>query len=359
MAIRRITLLLAAWCSFLHLPLARATPVTQTHKHPPLTWTLLNSNSIQPFRGLSAVSPHTARVAGANSTVLRTTDAGKTWTSVFASPYPTNLTIRDIEASSPSVAVALSIGGGTDSRIYRTTDAGATWVEAFVNDDPAAFYDCLAFISNNHGFAVSDPVQGKFRILETRDGGATWAVMSSAGMPPAFQGEAAFAASGTCLVSGPGRRLYLATGGVDPGRVFRSADLGRTWDVAGSAMPGGPSGGVYSIEFRDEKHGSAVGGDYTMENGTGKASATWTSDGGATWRVAESGPGEYRSGCAWVHGENVAIAVGPLGSDITRDGGRTWVKFADEDFDSVECPGARLCWASGSHGKIARLELDG
>jgi hypothetical protein len=38
-------------------------------------------------------------------------------------------------------------------------------------------------------------------------------------MPPALGGEFGFAASGTCLEAAAGR-WYIASGGVDPGRIF-------------------------------------------------------------------------------------------------------------------------------------------
>lgn len=75
---------------------------------------------------------------------------------------------------------------GDKPRIYRTTDGGATWDAVFVNDDPAAFYDCMAFYpGGRRGLAMSDPVDGKFRILATDDFGASWRVLPSTGMPPA------------------------------------------------------------------------------------------------------------------------------------------------------------------------------
>lgn len=49
-----------------------------------------------------------------------------------------------------------------------------------------------------------------------------------------------------------------------------------------------------------------------------------------------------------------ALAVGPTGSDVTRDGGRTWTRFDTGSFDAVACAGA-ACWASGEKGRIARL----
>ena len=46
--------------------------------------------------------------------------------------------------------VPLSIGDGDSSRLYVTADGGSTWTETFRNDDPAAFYDCMAFSDRWH-----------------------------------------------------------------------------------------------------------------------------------------------------------------------------------------------------------------
>jgi hypothetical protein len=52
------------------------------------------------------------------------------------------------------------------------------------------------------------------------------------------------------------------------------------------------------------------------------------------------------------------LAVGPSGSDVSLDGGRSWKQFYDGSFDSVECGGHGSqagCWASGANGAVARL----
>lgn len=346
---------------------ATSTPHTSNNINnnlfPKPTWTLLPTNSTSQFRGLSPVSSHIAWVSGTNNTVLRTLDGGHTWTSVGPTPNTTTpLEFRDIEAYSALTAVILSIGAGSSSRIYITHDGGLSWSPTFVNTDPDAFYDCMAFATPAHGLAVSDPVGGKFRVLETRDAGRSWRVLDPAGMPAALSGEAGFAASGTCVEAAAGR-WYLASGGVDPGRVFRSADGGRRWDVANSSIAGGEAGGVFSVRFRDARHGVAVGGDFEVPTGH-EDNAAWSADGGRTWTPAERFPGGYRSGAAWVEegllggglgGRGVALAVGPTGSDFTVDGGRCWHGFDNGTFDSVECVRGGVCWASGQDGRVARL----
>ncbi len=339
---------------------APSTVASATSAQRPPSWQLTPTGVTARLRGLAAVSRRVAWVAGTGGTVLRTVDGGRSWQRVDP-PGTQELQFRDIEAFDRDHAVALSIGEGEQSRVYATDDGGATWTETFRNDDPRAFYDCMTFLDRRHGLALSDPVDGRFRILATDDGGRTWRVLPTAGMPEALPGEFAFAASGTCLVSVDrrptrhGRLAWFATGGATVSRVFATTDRGRTWTVTDTAIPAGPSAGIYSLAFRDARHGLAVGGDYAAPTVAPDAAA-YTRSGGQRWRLAVTPPGEYRSGVDWLPGRRLsAVAVGPTGSDITRDGGRTWTRFDTGSFDAVACAPRRGCWASGEQGRVAVL----
>ncbi|HEX6681575.1 MAG TPA: hypothetical protein VF062_02215 [Candidatus Limnocylindrales bacterium] len=308
------------------------------------------------LRGLSPVSDNVAWASGSAGAVLRTIDGGTSWQSV--GPANTvDLQFRDIEAFDAFNAVILAIGPGEASRVYRTTDGGTTWTETFRNLDENAFYDCMAFLDKRHGLALSDPVDGKFRILSTVDGGASWKVNPTDGMPAALEGEFAFAASGTCLVTaqkGSGRDYWFATGGGATARVFHSTNRGRSWSVNDSPVPSGPSAGIYSLAFRDPRHGLAVGGDFVTPDTAPDGSAV-SNDGGRTWTVTATIPDEYRSGASWLPWTSrTALAVGPTGSDITFDGGRTWVRFDTSSLDSVACVD-RTCWGSGANGRVVKF----
>lgn len=173
-------------------------------------------------------------------------------------------------------------------------------------------------------------------------------------MPPALEGEFAFAASGTCLVTAD-QAAWFATGGGSAARVFRTDDRGRTWQAVTAPVPSGPSAGIYSLAFRDSQHGIALGGDFATPTSAPDGAAV-SGDGGQTWATASKQPGEYRSGSAWAPQFGwIALAVGPTGSDISYDGGSQWQRFDAGSFDAVNCAEGGACWASGEQGRIARL----
>lgn len=310
----------------------------------------------QNFRGLAAVSRTEAWVAGESLTdngpgrVFRTTDGGATWVDV--SPAATEgLSFRDVEVSG-TVAHVLAIGPGEASRIYRSTDGGASWAEVFRNTDPDAFYDCMAFYdSGERGLAVSDPVDGKLRILSTSDRGRTWSVLPSKGMPRSG-GEFGFAASGDCLTTA-GRSAFLITGG-KRSRVLRSDDRGLTWTAVESGIPAGESAGGFAGAFASPRVGIVVGGDFADAADTEDTTA-WTRD-GRTWTLG-SDLRHVGEDVAFLRGTRHAIATGDydgsVGTSVTHDGGRTWTRVSKRGYHAVDCVGG-VCWAAGSKGRVGR-----
>ncbi len=331
----------------------------------PLNWELLSTGITDQLGTMIAVSDTVIWIGGGNGTVLLSTNGGTTWKSVGPSPAPApEMNFHSIAATSATHAAVLARGDGP---VYLTTDGGVTWSDAFEYEIAEAYFDSLAFFGPEKGVALSDPIyvayptypgeiiDRKFRLFETLDGGTTWAPIDWAAMLPALPREVAFAASGTCLALGPSNRVYIGTGGANTSRVFRSEDGGHTWNVSTTPIASAQAKGIFSVQFRDEHSGIAVGGDYNMKNAS-TANAAWTADGGQTWLAPTAFPGGYRSGSAWVPGTpSTAIAVGPTGSDITTDGGRTWQAFSNASFDTVQCPGRNLCFASGQDGRIARM----
>lgn len=357
---RRTSLLVGATVAAALTVLGLAVPATARTAHPSvpsLSWRDTATGSTARFRGLAVVSRNVAWAGGYDGTVLRTTDGGRTWTSVGPAGAEL-LQFRDIEASSAAHAVVMSAGPGEESRIYVTDDGGATWDEADRMSDPAGFYDCMAFTDRRRGVVISDPVGGVLTLKATRDGGHTWTTVDPSAFPLPQAGEYYFAGSGTCLSAGVGRNLYLGTGGAATSRVYASHDGGRSWTTAQTPIASGESSGIFSVRFLSSRHGIAVGGDYLAPENT-DAVAAWSRDGGRTWQLSVEPTGGYRSGAAFapVAGAGiVAIAVGPTGSDVSFDGGRTWRPIDGSSLDTVQCVAGR-CWAAGENGRIAILEV--
>jgi photosystem II stability/assembly factor-like uncharacterized protein len=313
-------------------------------------WIKQTVNTTTSFRGLSVVDKNIVWASGTGGTVIRTVDGGKKW-DVMTVPGAENLDFRDIEAFDANTAYVLSIGNGEASRIYKTTDGGATWNLQFQNKVEKAFYDAIACWDRNNCVAMSDPVEGFYYLLLTNDGGEKWYGDTSNALF-AKEGEAAFAASGTCLVTQGKAAIYLVSGGNDA-RVFRSNNRMFTWKVANTPLiKGTPGSGIFSIAMLDAKNGVIVGGNYEKP-AEAKDNLAFTSDGGETWTIG-SGLSGYRSAVAYISRRTI-IAVGTNGTDLSADGGKAWKKIGNEELNSVAAKGKAAVWAVGPKGLVMRL----
>ncbi len=320
------------------------------------SWTPQTTGVTATLRGVSAVSATVVWASGSRNTILRSTDAGQTWQRL-ASPTPDTLDFRDIDAIDERTAYVLSIGNGPDSRIYKTSDAGATWTLQFTNEDPKAFFDAMAFWDTDHGVAVSDSVDGAFVIITTDNGGRTWTRVPADRLPAALPNEGAFAASGTNVTVVGRDHVWFGTGAATRARVLRSADRGRSWQIAETPLAAGQTSGIYSIAFRDTRHGVVVGGDYSKETEAIDNVAV-TDDGGATWQpVKGRGLTGFRSVVAAVPGAAGSfVAIGPRGTDVSIDDGRSWTPVEGTGFHTFGfAPGQRVGWGVGGRGSAGRL----
>ncbi len=317
-------------------------------------WIRQNSGTDASFRAVSAVSAKVAWVGGSKGMLLRTTDGGRIWEIRRISGAET-LDFRDLHAFNSNAAVAMSAGLAEkgQARIYRTPDGGLTWVLAYQSTRKGVFLDGLDFFDDLHGLCFGDPVDGKFFVLTTDDGGQTWQEVPREAFPPVQPGEAAFAASGTSLVALRGTRTaWIATGGATQARVFVTHNGGQTWQVAETPMPGNTSSGLFGLRFWSATAGVAVGGDYKTI-GDSSANVLLTNDGGRTWQSAgPMRPGGLKEAVA-LSGKTL-VAVGPSGTGLSRDFGKTWQRLDTTPFHAVSFAGA-AGWAVGAGGAIARF----
>ena len=135
--------------------------------------------------------------------------------------------------------------------------------------------------------------------------------------------------------------------------------VARPRSVLGVAFGGDPrSAGIFSIAFRDARHGVIAGGDYRQPALRGQNLAL-TSDGGATWTVVDSAtsPMGFRSAVTFVPGTNGKriVTVGLNGTDISSDGGRTWVAVDSAGYNAVSFATRTAGFAVGAKGSVAKF----
>lgn len=313
-------------------------------------WNLAETGSTAGLRGIHNLGTGVIWASGANGVVLRSEDDGYMWQQCTVPPAAENLDFRAVFGRDANHAMVMSSGPGAASRLFETTDGCATWHLLFENPDKDGFWDALTF-RGRAGFILGDPVAGCFVIYRSDDLGRHWRRDHSSELAAAPDGESIFAASNSALTVLPNSEILFATGGVGGPRLFHSDKSGQ-WSVTKLPLAGGkPSAGVFSIAFRDEHHGIAVGGDF-QEPAQSAGTAAWTSDGGLTWHSATELPSGYRSAVGWEQRIGAWITVGPNGSDLSRDGGHIWKRFDSAGWNALSLP-----WVAGAKGRIASLDF--
>lgn len=314
-------------------------------------WTVQETGVDSNLRGVSLVvhrSGITVWVTGSNGTVELSTDGGATWQKI-AIPDGDALDFRGVQAFDKGVAYVMASGEGEKSRIYKTSDLGKTWKAQYTGKNKEFFLDALQCIDEKRCFALSDPVGGKFLLLSTDDG-EHWKEMPREHMPAAMAKEGAFAASNSGLLIYRDKELYFGTGG-SAARLFHSPDLGKTWEVSETPIVRGkPSQGICSV-VRAGDTIVVAGGDYAEPGNTGKNTA-YSVDGGKTWTVPEERPSGFRSALDTY--DAGFVAVGPSGSEISRDG-KAWQHIDNANLNALVFISGKG-FAVGPKGAVAKFE---
>lgn len=329
-------------------------------------WRMQRSGTSASLRGIHSVDGTVAWASGTHGTVLRTTDGGRHWQKCMVPPGAASLDFRSVWGWDADHAMVMSSGPGQQSRLYSTHDGCQTWRLVFTNPDTDGFWDALQFNGTRFGAILGDPVQGRFTLFVTYDGGGHWLRQSDPCLHTVEPQQGAFAASNQSMVvlpiesanSQPGfepnHQIWFGTGGgwlygVRMG-TFRLIDDIENGCVHRRLLPTlkGPSAGIFALAFHDATDGVAVGGDYAKPQ-DGAATAAYTTD-GESWHPSLHPPAGYRSTVAWNATDGSWIAAGPTGSDISRDGGKTWHPLGDGDWNAISLP-----FAVGPDGRMGRL----
>jgi hypothetical protein len=344
-------------------------------------WQIQDAHTTADLRGIDSLGGGVAWASGTNGTVLRTEDAGFVWQLCAIPPGAEKLDFRGIQAFDHNTAIVMSSGPGDLSRLYKTTDGCQTWKLVFSDPDKDGFFDSL----NGDKFVlamVGDPVGGVFPVFYSRDEGNTWARFSERRLP-AKKGEGGFAASNSLILQ-PRYTTELSvrfvTGGVS-GAYLHSptwhwiGDVarGQTYEAARLPMGGTEGSGAFSVAMACRESGFAercpvviVGGDYQKPNDQ-KGTALFgeipdRSQNFSRFEAAKTPPHGYRSAVAYDAAHKTWITVGPNGTDISTDDGRTWRALkpgpldapdADQHWNALSLP-----FVVGPHGRIGTLRQD-
>jgi len=248
------------------------------------------------------------QVVTPETTVLRTTDGGASWTVVTSVPFA--LTIIDFVDDIHGWAA--SDGPGV---LLVTDDGGGTWSKEAAAADGVRM---LNFVSSTVGW-----MQGLgHKLALTTDGGRTWADVAVPCPGQDFSQVTGFADQSFGLLAclwGPGAAFQGK-------RLYSTADAGRTWTEIPDAL-GSPEY-FDSLFVLDRERAWYTTGPYP------RANLYATTDGGATWQPVPLPGGRGYFGWLWsvqfvdpAHGWLVAnrAAYPPAGTILaTANGGTSW-----------------------------------
>jgi len=308
------------------------------------TITPLQQGKRTSIRGLSVVDDSVAWISGSRGNIAITSNGGKTWAWQQVKGFE-QADFRDIEAFSGKEAVIMS--SGAPALILKTTDGGTNWQVKYRNTDTAYFLDAMEFDNPKHGIILGDPIKDKFLLLETNDGAETWYPFKN--QPGAMKGEAAFAASGTCLRINKGE-INIVTGG--PITHLLTANLKKpVWNSIDLPITQGVSSkGAFSVA---SDNAMIVGGNYSKDKNPDSVACILASGKEKiTYNPVQKGPAGYQS-CIELINKNIYLTTGTSGSNITTDGGKTWAKIDNTSYNVCrKAKNGKLVLLAGDGGKI-------
>jgi len=199
----------------------------------------------------------TGYAAGDFGTLLRTTDAGASWTGI-----QTGITsnLSRIDVISPQSIV---IGGGCSAR--RSDDGGATFQRLPFTPSELNCREgiqSISFPTSSTGYLLLHDGT----LLATSDGGASFSRRTAIPNSPAKGGSES---PTDVFFTGASNGVAVSTSGLGNGGIYHTVDGGNTWTQVRV------TGHLRSVWFENAKTGYAVG-DGSALLATGDGGATWT-----------------------------------------------------------------------------------
>lgn len=313
------------------------------------TITILQQDKATSIRGLSVVDDKTAWISGSKGHIAITTDGGATWAWQQVAGYE-KADFRDIEAFNDKEAVIMS--SGSPALVLKTTDGGKTWQEKCRKTDSIYFFDAMDFADAKHGYILGDPIKNKFLLMETKDGGETWSEMQNT--PDALPGEAAFAASGTCLRVNKDLGVVIASGGM-VARFLQLCNCDKPQWQTKSLPLAQNAGSKGSFSISDDLL-VAVGGNYSKDKVTDSVICKYDKKSNA-YKVLPAGVTGFQSCVERIQGRTY-LSTGTSGTSLSAAYGESWKKIDNTSFNVCRrAKHGKLVLLAGDKGKIAVFKM--
>ncbi|GAA3959981.1 hypothetical protein GCM10022407_03750 [Hymenobacter antarcticus] len=181
-----------------------------------------------------------------------------------------------------TTAVAATYPAGAGGEILRTTNAGISWTKVttasqFIGN-LGGFCNFVHMFDALEGVSLGDPTNGSFEILRTTDGGVTWTRLPAASSPAPLTDEyglaRSFFARGNTIWAGMG-----SSNDANRVRIFKSTNRGLTWTASAVTTL---LGSTSRLAFKDDLNGIAYNVK-VVAGAVSEVNVIRTSDGGATW----------------------------------------------------------------------------
>jgi len=241
----------------------------------------------------------------------------------------------------------------TDSELLWTQDGGASWTPA----TPARGLDqtpSMSLLDDRLGWLAGVDAQhpDRLAVLGTTDGGRSWASLHVASR---LERDERYTRAQVFFADAQHGWLLgqVATGSAfSMGRLFRTADGGKTWE----SLPQPPAAG--RLFFEDASRGFMTGAPVAEKLHV-------TEDGGRTWREISLASGYalygmpvFRSAALGSVAVTLPGETPKLAIFATRDGGRTWSPEASFDLPAGDYSEA-VPVAFDSAGHLAAMAVEG
>lgn len=291
--------------------------------------------------------------------VLRSTDAGATWTSVKVGPEHSAY----VSIECPTTTACL-VGGAevSSSVILYSVDAGATWSNADIPPDRGLTITGISCAKADACMAARPIDMGSADLLASVDGGRTW-TSRPAGYPEPFTAGVNCVPMGPCVVS-------LGHYSYPEAEFLITDDLGATWEPVTVPQNTHWLGVVDCVssstclalgttyEYLDRVMTEELEFDQVGEPELVYSNAVYsTKDGGKSWTRTESNLDSVTpiTGLQCTNPESCFAINSNLSTSsaivATNDGGRTWSlahqASAGNILNAITCFTASRCFAVG------------